>query len=677
MLERNLAALREAFPKLAETIEATEPSPKITLFFGPNEDVNMAYDGIALHRIEDPIGEALEVFEAGVPEQARGDQGIVFIYGLGLGYLLRRTFINTKAQIIVFEPYPEVLRQTLEAVDLSQELGSNRVSIVTSLDSIPASFAQRYLLGDAFQIIALPAYQSTNPEKFLAILDELKSSLFLSIVGQNTALLMMEEYTRSSLENLPIFLQYPEFDCLHQQFQGVPGVVVSAGPSLDKPGVMDMLKAHRDHLVISCVGQAAKALDKAGIVPDFINILETRDIRHQLEGVSYLERSNLILLPQTHKSIFEYPTKRKFISHSSRDALTRWLSKALKKPLRSYNHQGTVSISAMLHLMSMGCSPIFLVGQDLAYPEGKMYSQNSVYKGWEFVVTEDGKKDVKAENKEEFFGAYGFYDGQAGWEAAKRRYISTLIETKGWQGETLYTNPSYESFRKSFEIIIKSNRDYQVVNCSEGGAYIDGCEHMPFVEAMNHYLTKPDLPKPELEKHLVEKYVECPQYSDIYQTVYNQYVEDREDLRYAKTLIHQGEAAVKKIMDELESKKTITHSIQSRLKKLDALEVSLQQIIQQNALINCFINQDMMQYNKQYGRKIHLEDASGLVGDVDAMQENLEYTTFLYQVIRKGIQRYVEVMDPIFEAFPAYNKVQLDDMALDDILASDSVSAPS
>ena len=250
----------------------------------------------------------------------------------------------------------------------------------------------------------LPAYSAKEPELFLEVLDEIKSSLFVSVVGQNTMVLLMEKFTRSSLENIENCLRYPETTFLHDEFKGKPAVVISAGPSLDRPGVLEALKAHAGNLVIGCVGQAAKALDKAGITPDFINVIEVKDVTQQLEGVSYMMDTNLILLPQANIKLFDVPSKRKLISHCTRDPMVHWLTKALGKPFFGFNHQGTVSISTLLHLMKMGCNPIFFLGQDLAYPEGKMYSQNSVYSGWKFEVDENGKKTLEQANIDEFRG---------------------------------------------------------------------------------------------------------------------------------------------------------------------------------------------------------------------------------------------------------------------------------
>jgi hypothetical protein len=653
MLEKNLEALRKTHPELAKKLESVEVGSNVTLFLGPNEDVNIARDDIALHNMEDPLGEALTVFETEVPEAARTYQGHMFIFGMGLGYLLRRTFINTEGHIFVFEPYLDVLRRTLEAVDFSQELSSKRLTIITDLTRVSPILGSYYLMGDTFVTFALPAYRAKEPELFLGILDEIKAAMHMNIMGQNTMLLMNEEFTRSSLENLPVFLQYPETTFLHDRFKGKPGVVVSAGPSLDRPGVLEALKANREHLIISSVGQALKALDNAGIQPDFVNVLEIKDVSQQLSGVSCLEDLNLVMLPQANPKIFALPTKRKMISHTGRDPLTTWLTRALGQSLFGYNHQGTVSITALIHLMKMGCSPIFLLGQDLAYPEGKLYAQNSVYKGYRFHMDENGNyQGIEMENIQDFYGVNGFYKDEADWRNRAVKFGSRLVETKGWDGEKIYTHTSYEAYRKAFEYISTRNTEFKLVNCSEGGAFITGFEHLPFAEALEKYEVKQYQGHAEFEAYLDEHYHQEEVGGESYRKVHSQFQDDRVDLEYLKTLAADGREKINQALEELDKKGVLTHSLESRIKKLTFIDKEMAHLTQTNALINCYIKREMMQFSRTYGRKLIQSDTDPEAGNTEDLRENLEETLKLYETVEKGVDGLIDTLDPIFGNFP-------------------------
>ncbi len=657
MLEKNLTALEKANPGLANRIRETPISPDITFFRGPNQDINIAYKDIALHRMADPMGEALEVFNKEVPEASRDDGSVIIMFGLGMGYLLRRTFVSSKAQIILFEPHMAVLRATLEGVDLSEELGSKRFTLITDIDQIAPAMASNYLIGDAMSIISLPAYQAQEPEMLLKILDEIEASMFVNIVSQNTTILMVEEFTRKSLENLPEFLQYPEIAIMHDQFTGVPGVVVSAGPSLDRPGVLEALKANQDNCVISCVGQAAKALDKAGITPHFVNVLEIKDVSQQVSGVSFMKDTNLILLPQTNTKLYHIPTKRKLISHTNKDPLTFWLSGSMERVLYGYSHQGTVSITALIHLMKMGCNPIFLLGQDLSFPEGKIYAQNSVYRGCHFTIDEQGKKHVHLENVEEFYGAEGFFKDEEGWKKETSKFESMLAETKGWNGEKLFTNINYGAYKKAFERIQEGNPQFQLVNCSEGGAYMEGYEHLPFIEALEKYNVENYHVAERLENAFKESYhVEEPG-SELYQKVHRRYLDDKKSLKAIRRIVSSGLKIVKKGLKELKSTDEITESLQEHIAALSELDVELLSHTQQNVLINCYIKRDLFRFSKTYGRKISHNDDEAQEGDLAELKENLESTILLYEAVKKGVDGIMETLDPIFERFPKPKRI--------------------
>jgi len=650
MLSSNLEALRKHSPQLARQIEQTELTGKTTLFVGPNGDINLAYEDIALHRIADPLGEAREVFDDNVPEEARDQDGVLFMYGLGLGYMLRRAFVSTKGQIIVFEPFLDVLRQTLEVVDFTQELASPRVHIITSVDQVVKAVSGRFLMGDALKTFALPSYELKEPEIYLSVLNELKSVMIMTAVGQQTAVLASESFTETSLRNLKQVLKYPETAFLNDQFKGMPGVVVSAGPSLDRPGVIESLKAHRDNLVIAAVGTACKALDHAGITPDFVTILESKNVAMQLKDVSFIPDTNLVLLTQSHESLFNLPAKRTFVSYTVADPLRPWLSKALDRKLYPYYNQGTVSVMALVHLIAMGCNPIFLIGQDLAFPEGKLYASHAAYKGYRIVEDEKGNKMCEMENSDDLVGV--FLKDQAAWERKRRSMVKGFLETEGWNGEKLLTRMCYLSFKKSLEYVRQIFCNTHLVNCSEGGAKIEGMEHLPFAEAFEKYEVKKYHPQPQLQQLLEEHYILQPEGSEDYQKVYAQYQQDRVDLECLVETTKDAMARVKKIEKALKNRPVIDVSVQKQLAKLDDMDQEMTRLSKENSLINSYIRMEMFKFAKKYNRKFILEDVELQPGDIDAMKENLESSVYLYKTIQKGARRLMETLEIVFKDFP-------------------------
>ena len=120
-----------------------------------------------------------------------------------------------------------------------------------------------------------------------------------------------------------------------------------------------------------------------------------------------------------------------------------------------------------------------------------MYANDSVYKGQHFELDEENGKGanlvVDEDVLESIAGKKGFAADKETVLARRQNEIKSLIETKGWNGEKLYTLVTYAAFAKAFEDICHSTPDKKMVNCSEGGKYLEGFEHLSFGEAAEKY----------------------------------------------------------------------------------------------------------------------------------------------------------------------------------------------
>jgi hypothetical protein len=109
---------------------------------------------------------------------------------------------------------------------------------------------------------------------------------------------------------------------------------------------------------------------------------------------------------------------------------------------------GTVAHLCTSLAAYMGCKNIILIGQDLAYTENKIHDETSF--------------DEKQENN----------------DAKKQR--NTLIETRGNYEEKVITDYSMNNMRIWFEKLIDKNPEYNYINCTEGGAFINGTKVQKF-----------------------------------------------------------------------------------------------------------------------------------------------------------------------------------------------------
>jgi len=120
LLEKNLNELNRKNPQLVKKIlEHSEITSEFEIQEAKSGDALLFKNGVSIHNEIDPENEAIEHFQS-IRNNVSTSMNI--IYGLGLGYILKRFAKSAKGQIIVYERDLDVLRLVLEFVDFSEEL---------------------------------------------------------------------------------------------------------------------------------------------------------------------------------------------------------------------------------------------------------------------------------------------------------------------------------------------------------------------------------------------------------------------------------------------------------------------------------------------------------------------------------------------------------------------------
>lgn len=136
ILEQNLNFIKEYNPELAERVKNhTALSVNIELVHSKSGDANLIYDGKFVHDNNDPVYEAMSIYEKNV---LQNDERIHIIYGLGLGYLLSRYASKFPGKVVVLEPNIDILRVVLELVDFSDVFSNNNISLAGNIEEVQA-----------------------------------------------------------------------------------------------------------------------------------------------------------------------------------------------------------------------------------------------------------------------------------------------------------------------------------------------------------------------------------------------------------------------------------------------------------------------------------------------------------------------------------------------------------
>lgn len=223
---------------------------------------------------------------------------------------------------------------------------------------------------------------------------------------------------------------------LKGRFTATPAIIVSAGPSLDKN--IDQISKFADKAVIISAAQTMAAISEHGVKPDFVTSIDWQHL-----NTIHFKTINGDRLVCSAAIPGECLDGFKEVYFSS--------------PLFTYRkgtvfdivHQcgrlekgGSVAHASFDLALQMGCDPIIMVGQDFA------------------------------------IGAHTHARGVDGYMPK-----GELMDTPGWGGGTVQTKPSFYTYCVILENMI-DRCDRTVINCTEGGARIEGTEEKKLKECL-------------------------------------------------------------------------------------------------------------------------------------------------------------------------------------------------
>jgi tetratricopeptide (TPR) repeat protein len=198
------------------------------------------------------------------------------------------------------------------------------------------------------------------------------------------------------------------------------------------------------------------ALCEHGVLPDFVTSIDPQELTYEkLADVVPLARDvSLISVPAVTPRVPKtFPAPGIFWLFSAR-SMEAWLNTlAGGKSLTA--GAGTVAHANILSAVILKCSPIVLVGQDLAYPTTRSHAKHT-------VLTEH--REMKTAQ---------LSDENAMW-------------VEGVNGGKVRTNRAFFSDKEYFERIVAENPNHYI-NATEGGAHIRGTEIMTLEDVLERF----------------------------------------------------------------------------------------------------------------------------------------------------------------------------------------------
>ncbi len=296
----------------------------------------------------------------------------------------------------------------------------------------------------------------------------LADGILLSLIlDRNTRAEFRESWVRQSIAALPVMGRAASLAVLANGFRGRPFVVVCPGPSLERN--VHLLLQLKGRAVICAVSHAARVVVQAGVIPDFVVAVDPQDYAHFFDDVDLTACTAVVFPVSAHPAVLARAQGATLLSFlgSGDDA---WVAGVLDEEVVLPSGGSVANTAASLGLL-LGCDPVVYVGQDLAYSGGRMYAKATPGSPTYLEPTADGQAVVAQ------------YAARA--DVGELVTATELLEVPGWDGNPVRTSVSFTQFRKFFETLGRARPDVTFLNCTEGGARIEGIAHLPLAEWMS------------------------------------------------------------------------------------------------------------------------------------------------------------------------------------------------
>ncbi len=297
---------------------------------------------------------------------------MILCLGIGDAIFLQKIFQTPEThdappRLLIIEKSWDIVIHAISRYDLSEIILSSSVAWLIGLDLEEAQhFLTDYCRSEKTlmalgSVCRVTAY-AHHDQQYYTTLEDLFSKM--SQDAYEIPMAPLEDNYQSLLNvvrNIPLIPPIPFFDRLKGVCRGLPGVVIAAGPSLTQS--LPLLAEYQEKAIYCCSDATLTLLLKHGINPLFVASLErVPESIHFFKNMpdapnTYLV-ANPILLPEVLQA---YRGPKCFLARDG--AQLAWFFPKEQTHITG----GSSATMAFWCLHLLGCDPILLVGQDLAF----------------------------------------------------------------------------------------------------------------------------------------------------------------------------------------------------------------------------------------------------------------------------------------------------------------------
>ncbi|WP_270566600.1 motility associated factor glycosyltransferase family protein [Clostridium beijerinckii] len=373
---------------------------------------------------------------------------LILIFGIDTGEYLDslHDVICEKNKVLIFEPNKDIFNYNKEKINKD-----NIHLIFYDKDNIKANLYKEINSTNFnnLYVHAFGNYAEVYKYDYEIFIENLDDAYYTACSSISVANRFKDIFIKNFIANLKALKSATPLNSYEDINKGIPAIVVSAGPSLDK-NIADMVthKKELERYFIIAGSRTLKALIKNNIKPDMIVSIDPVDDNYDMMKDYLKENSPL--------AFYEY-SNRYLVRDYEGEKI--YLSTFLSNTIQELNNlKGTFLGGSVAHTCIdianiMGCSPIILVGQDLAFTYDKHHSESAIFDS-------DDTKNYEASLK-----------------------VENIF------GEKIRTNITLNQFRLKMEEYIdfyKTHKHVEFINVSYG-AEIKGAPHKELCDVFKTY----------------------------------------------------------------------------------------------------------------------------------------------------------------------------------------------
>ncbi|RJP61682.1 MAG: DUF115 domain-containing protein [Candidatus Auribacter fodinae] len=449
-LKRNIELIKQNQPDIAADVAAlcnnNGNNGHISVVESRTGVPTLKHGDAMLHSMYDPVKEATRFIDS----LTMTPHVNIAVLGLGLGYHVKELVSRSKSRdfILVIEKDPAVFKAFLSHADLREFYGVTKIYF--AVDRSPMDIFRALqgcaitLFANGITVVSHQASGKIDPAYYNTIGEKIRDTFQWARVNTVSQIKASEDFATNIFRNMPAYVSTPGINKLFNKFVGFPGIVVSAGPSLNKN--IRYLKQAQGKAVIISVDTALRVLLKHGIEPDIVVSIDyTKHNARYFQGIPELNTA-LIVDPEVYPDITYGYKGPKFMMSLPGKSLCDWLSDAVEN--KGNMDKGlSVAHTALMLALKLGLTPVGLVGQDLSFPDKMTHVRGSAMVR-KSSVSQDQKDTVLVQD---IFGG---------------RVITTT---------------SMHVFLKHFEDLLDKHKP-DCYDLTEGGAYIAGAKPLSLKE---------------------------------------------------------------------------------------------------------------------------------------------------------------------------------------------------